>query len=244
MTTPTTETQASKKAKTGGNHANTNTKNLRSLSHGLSWALRHAAVELDLTMTPDGYVPVDEILTCSHKKLRGCTLPAIQAVVETSDKQRFKLLEKPADHGTVLCIRANQGHTMSIVDPEQLLTRLEPAELAALPVIVHGTYQAPYQQIGKTGLNCMKRHHIHCAAGMPEHNGVISGMRKSCDVCIYIDGRKCSEAGITFYKSDNGVLLTAGVDNQGTLPVEYFSHVTDREGKVLLDQRGTSIRGS
>lgn len=238
--TPTNE-PASKRGKQQG-------KNLKKLSHSLSWALRHAAVDLNLTMTPDGYAPVDEILACPNPKFQGkWTLQDVETVVETSDKQRFSLCTKPpADYGitngqdTVLCIRANQGHSVPIVDPEKLLTRLSAEELALMPVIVHGTYIDPYRtQIAQQGLKRMKRHHIHCAAGLPDADGVISGMRKSCTVNIYIDAVKCAADGIVFYKSDNGVILTAGVNNEGTLPPEYFSYVTDKEGTVLLDQRKT-----
>jgi 2'-phosphotransferase len=249
----------SKKQKTNVPGSNSGSKNLRKLSHGLSWALRHAAPELRLTMTPDGFVPVSQILESKHPKLKGWSLEDIQAVVETSDKQRFKLQDRPAadyntkslltaeaacdpQEATVLCIRANQGHTVAAVDPEKLLTRLEAAELETLPVIVHGTYTDPWtQHIRQEGLKRMKRHHIHCAVGLPTDEGVISGLRKTCDVYIYIDAVKCAADGIVFYRSDNGVLLTAGVKAEGTLPVEYLSHVTDKSGTIILDQReGTS----
>jgi 2'-phosphotransferase len=232
-------------------------KNLRKLSHGLSWALRHAAPELGLTMTSDGFVPVSEILASKHPKLKGWSLEDIQSVVETSDKQRFKLEERPAAeyktkspaaaqvgsdpqdmNDTVMCIRANQGHTVKTVDPEKLLTRLEAAELETLPVIVHGTYTDPWtQHIRQEGLKRMNRQHIHCATGLPTDDGVISGLRKSCNVYVFIDAAKCAADGIVFYRSDNGVLLTAGVNNQGDLPVKYFSHVMDKAETILLDQR-------
>ena len=65
-------------------------------------------------------------------------------------------------------------------------------------------------------------------------------MRKSCTVYIYVDAVKCADHSpdtITFYRSANGVLLTAGVNESGILPVEFFSHVTDSTGNILLDQR-------
>ena len=38
-----------------------------------------------------------------------------------------------------------------------------------------------------------------------------------------------------FYRSDNGVLLTAGVDDAGTLPTRYFREVVDASsGEVLF----------
>lgn len=210
-------------------------KRLRPLSHSLSKVLRHSALDMGFTMTPDGFVRVDEIL--KHSKFRNkYSLADIQLVVKTSDKQRFKLEERTIDgqEGTVLCIRANQGHSISLVDPNLLLCRLEPAELETIPLIVHGTYQDAWQSIQKQGLKRMTRNHIHCAPGLPAQDGVISGMRKSCDIYIYINARKCAADGVTFFRSENNVLLTAGVNEEGTLPVEYFDSVTDKFGNVLM----------
>jgi len=50
-------------------------------------------------------------------------------------------------------------------------------------------------------------------------------MRSSCDVLIYIDLEKALEDGIKFYKSENGVVLTEGVDGEGYLPNDYFRQV-------------------
>jgi 2'-phosphotransferase len=233
----------------------------RKLSHSLSWALRHEAPKLGFTMTPDGYVPVQEIIDCTHSKLKGATLEAIQQVVATNDKQRFKLQnnsrkayynhndnidvdDSDAADTTILCIRANQGHTIKTIDPHLLLRKISPEELAAIPCIVHGTYPEPYQQSIQTqGLKRMKRTHIHFASGLPDNNDhgggvIISGMRKSCQIYIYVNAKKCAADNIEFFQSDNGVLLTAGVHNQGILPSKYFSHVTDSAGTtILLDQR-------
>jgi 2'-phosphotransferase len=215
-------------------------KGLRQLSHSLSWALRHKAVELGFHMTSDGYVAVDEILNSNHSKFRGYTVTDIREVVETSDKQRYKLDERPASQfghgteGTVLCIRANQGHSIAHVDPNLLLERLSTEELARIPMIVHGTYKEAWSSIQTQGLKRMTRNHIHFASGLPKDDGVISGMRKSCEVFVYIDAKKCANDSVTFYRSDNGVLLTAGVNDEGILPVNYFSHVTDTSGTILM----------
>jgi 2'-phosphotransferase len=231
-------------------------KNLRKLSHRLSYVLRHGALDMGLEMTADGYVPVDSLLILQHPKFIGnqWTLQDIRDVVSDSDKQRFKLREKPAsDYGQatqrtverltqtttatsnmLLCIRANQGHTISFIKPELLLVRLSAEELRRIPTIVHGTYSALWPAIQISGgLSRMKRTHIHCASGLIGENGVISGMRRGCDVYIYINAEACADAGVVFYRSDNGVLLTAGIKG-GILPCKYFSHVTDAGGNEIL----------
>mmetsp|Transcript_103811 Transcript_103811/g.155434 ORF Transcript_103811/g.155434 Transcript_103811/m.155434 type:complete len:261 (+) Transcript_103811:169-951(+) len=229
-----------------GPPANKNKK----LSHALSWALRHQALNLGLTITPDGYVPVQEILDSTHPKLKGAKLEAIQECVETSDKQRFKLEHRPRyfylggdekSKETILCIRANQGHSIGIIDPNLLLTKLSPEELKKIPCIVHGTYAEPWESIAEQGLNKMNRTHIHFASGLPAEDGVISGMRQSCTICIFVDAERCAADGIEFFLSDNGVILTAGLRNEGSLPPSYFSHVINSKGKILMDNRVETV---
>ena len=124
---------------------------------------------------------------------------------------------------------------LSIIDPNLLLNQLSSQELESLSCIVHGTYDEPWKLIATQGLKKMNRTHIHFALGLPESGNVISGMRQTCTVYVYISGKKCAEDGIEFFKSDNGVILTAGID--GILPCKYFSYVTDSGGNIILDNR-------
>ncbi|KAI8145377.1 phosphotransferase KptA/Tpt1 [Fennellomyces sp. T-0311] len=190
------------------------------LSKLLSYVLRHGAVKEKLHMRPDGYVPVSDVLALA--KFKKYTRQQIDHVVETNDKQRYKLEEID----NVWMIRANQGHTVK-VNQEQLLERI----VAALPVVIHGTSLKSWQLIKDQGLSRMRRHHIHCATGLPGDTGVISGMRSSSQVYIYIDMAKAMDDGIVFYRSSNQVILTEGQD--GVLLPRYFEKVVDRQGNSL-----------
>lgn len=44
----------------------------------------------------------------------------------------------------------------------------------------------------------MKRQHIHFSKGLPGESGVISGMRKSSQVLIYINAKKAMDGLIIF----------------------------------------------
>jgi len=81
-----------------------------------------------------------------------------------------------------LYIRATQGHSIKEVETEELLTKI--VDPALYPYVIHGTYNRFWALIKKDGLKTMKRNHIHFAPGMPKDNGVISGMRGSCDIYI------------------------------------------------------------
>jgi 2'-phosphotransferase len=211
----------------------------KKLSHALSWALRHAAPDIGLTMTPAGWVPVQEIFESKHPRLKGITLQAMEEVVATSDKKRFAFDMRPCSEfskGTgdeeekILCIRASQGHSIKTIDPDLLLTKLSAEELMKLSCIVHGTNMEAWNSIAKQGLSKMARTHIHLATGLPQDNGVISGMRRTATVYVYVDPEACIRDGIEFYISDNGVVLTDGID--GSLPVKYFLRVTDSNGQM------------
>lgn len=237
----------------------------RTLSKALSWILRHAAPKLNLTMSSDGYVPLSAILSTKARNMKQYTENDIRRVVESNDKQRFRLAMKsvhyysqsPKDKinklkykftdgtGTtegeeVLCIRANQGHSIDGICSDELLTMIPSDELRDL-TIIHGTYTNAWEKkIQYEGLCKMNRNHIHFAAGLPDGDGVISGMRKSCQVHIYIDGTACADDGIEFYRSDNGVILTAGASN-GFLPCRYFRSVVDSKTQKQLWQKDGDI---
>lgn len=68
----------------------------------------------------------------------------------------------------------------------------------------------------------MKRTHIHLARGLPGEDGIISGMRKDCDLAVFIDVPKALADGIKFFWSENDVLLTEG-DAEGKIQPKYFS---------------------
>lgn len=78
----------------------------------------------------------------------------------------------------------------------------------------------------------MSRNHIHFAPGMPKEDGVISGMRRTCDVYITIDMFAAIKDGIDFYISTNNVILTEGID--GVLPAKYFKSVVSSKGVDML----------
>ncbi|KAA8915813.1 hypothetical protein TRICI_002023 [Trichomonascus ciferrii] len=99
--------------------------------------------------------------------------------------------------------------------------------------VIHGTYTEPWNQIKTKGLSVMRRNHIHLASGKFGQEGVISGMRKTADVFIYIDIPKALQEDIKFFISENGVILTPG-NSQGLLPPHLFLKVEDKKGNNLL----------
>lgn len=182
------------------------------VSRKLSSVLRHNAVSLGLQVRSDGCVSVEALLALPLMK--GVTTDQLKRVVATNNKQRF------AFDSTGDFIRANQGHSQtvaeSIADDEITRVITEP-----LPVCVHGTYRSVAHIIQKEGLSRMQRDYIHLASGLAGQ--VVSGMRASSQVLIYIDMAKAMADGIVFRESANGVILTRGLN--GVLDPKYFERV-------------------
>ncbi|MDP2435184.1 MAG: RNA 2'-phosphotransferase [archaeon] len=184
---------------------------------------------MGLPIRADGYMRVD--LLTDHLANRDrpmlCSLADFQAVTADNDKQRFKLVEE----GGVWWIRANQGHSISV--PELELTPIELVDCHRFPCVVHGTYLRSWPMIRDSGLSRMQRAHVHLAKGVPGERGVISGMRSSAEVYVYIDLPNALAAGLKFYESLNGVILSPG-NAEGVIPPAYFQSVTDQHGHDVV----------
>ena len=123
-------------------------------------------------------------------------------------------------------IRARQGHTTKVVKTEELLEKI--TDPFGFNEVVHGTYYEPMPLIMENGLNRMARNHIHFAVGMPGKNGVISGMRGTCEVVVEINMPKAmyGEHRLPFYISGNNVILSEGLAD-GSIPPQCFRTVYD-----------------
>merc|ERR1712152_54787 len=100
--------------------------------------------------------------------------------------------------------------------------------------VIHGTNFKAWNGIQQSGLSRMERNHIHFAAGEPGSEGVISGMRGSAQVYIYIDVHSAMKDGLKFFRSSNNVILSPGND-QGIIPTKYFKQVKNVKTNQLLE---------
>ncbi|GME55895.1 putative tRNA 2 -phosphotransferase 1 protein [Neofusicoccum parvum] len=160
------------------------------------------------------------------------------------------------DDASAYLIRANQGHSISSVSAATLLTPLTASTPDLPAVCVHGTTAAAWPAIlASGGLRPMGRNHVHLAAGLPagfealEEDGddgepaqpVISGMRSSSRVLVYVDLARAMAAGVVFYRSANNVILTEGDAERKVLGVEFFKRVEDRKAKAVLVRDGVLV---
>lgn len=190
------------------------------LSRALSKTLRHAAKSQNIPQDNHGWCKIEDLLNHAPYTNMSTSAEAIYSVVALDRKGRYEL---SADKQQ---IRAVQGHTVEVD------VGLIPLTSETLPeVIVHGTYRQAWDEIKISGLNKMKRQHIHMASGLPKDSEVISGMRNSSQVYIYIDGIRLLKDGIPLFIAKNGAILSPG--RYGVIEASYFSRVTDSQGNLL-----------
>ena len=229
------------------------------VSKKMSWLLRHGAEEEGLQFLEGGFLNLSDVLANRKFRSMKVTFAEVQAVVAADEKQRYTMLpakaeadansDKPAD----FLIRANQGHSVKM-ESEGLLKPVTKENMPASAV--HGTTHAAWGLIvASGGLKAMGRNHVHFASGLPagfkslaeegESAGdaapVISGMRKTSTILIFLDLAKAMDAGLVFGMSDNGVVLTEG-NKDGLVPLEYFQRVEDRTGLGVLVQDGKIVK--
>lgn len=147
--------------------------------------------------------------------------------------------------------------------PPPLLRPVAPGDADVPRWVVHGTSARAWEEIRRSGgLRRMGRLHVHFAAGLPagfepveplggegeadgerggegegerERPPVISGMRNSATVLVYLDVRRALEAGLPLWRSANGVVLSEGMAWEGVqgevVPLELVMRVEVRGGR-------------
>lgn len=206
------------------------------ISKALCALLRHAIVREGIAMRKDGTVALKDALAFLNKR-RPVSEALLYEVVSTDDKGRFSILR---DEIGELWIRANQGHTGDVaaaIDPAALLTPLTDPNLLAREGVdgcfaYHGTFKEKIPLIRASGgLSRMKRQMIHMAPPLTSDwaSTITPGIRRGANALVRVDVAKAMAAGIPFYLSTNGVIMSPGLtddrDGQanGKIPLRFLS---------------------
>ena len=153
--------------------------------------------------------------------------------MEADKKTRFQVMTE----GGAVWIRANQGHSITTVQENALLTEItDPSEV---PICLHGTYLEAWELVKRSHLDRMERTHIQMAVGLPGDPDVKSGIRQSIEVLIYVDVAAGMAAGLRFFRSANNVVCC-----RGPIPPSCFAHVALREDGSTLMQPSFQRTGS
>ncbi|MEX3017916.1 RNA 2'-phosphotransferase [Gymnodinialimonas hymeniacidonis] len=162
---------------------------LAKISKFLSFVLRHKPDAIGLSLDPEGWADIDELLQKADIEI---TRAQLESVVKTNDKKRFAV----SDDG--LSIRANQGHSIEVN------LGLEPVEPP--DVLYHGTATRFLEQIKAEGLLPRSRQFVHLSPDVATATSV--GKRHGKVVVLTVQARALHDQGHAFYRAENGVWLT------------------------------------
>lgn len=173
-------------------------KRLESSSKFLSLVLRHQPEAIGLTLDAQGWADIDTLVRLANAQGTALTRAGVEDIVASSDKQRFAI------DPTGQRIRANQGHSVAVD------LQLTPAE--APDTLFHGTATRFLPSITEKGLIPGARQHVHLSADATTATAV--GGRHGKPVVLTVRAADMQRDGHVFYRSANGVWLTASVPAQ------------------------------
>lgn len=164
------------------------------LSKTISHALRHAPAAYGLTLDPQGWVRIADLLAALKERGMPADEQLLHDILAQSEKKRFEMVEGK--------IRAFYGHSTEEKIVKQVV---EPPE-----ILYHGTVAGNLESILEKGLLPMGRQYVHLSAD--EKTAKMVGSRHAGAVVILqVQARAAYQAGIAFYQEKNGVWLSDAV---------------------------------
>jgi putative RNA 2'-phosphotransferase len=172
------------------------------LSKLLALLLRHRAGEHGLTLDPEGFVPLDQVLAAINHKGGWDWVRAehVEEVIARQEKRRYEIVDGD--------IRAVYGHTLA--------TAISYPAVAPPDVLLHGTARRFVDAIRREGLRPMRRQYVHLTDDPALAQ--LTGRRRDLQPAILrIDAARAYAEGVVFFRADNGVFLAEAV------PAEYIA---------------------
>ena len=163
----------------------------------LSLILRHKPEAAGITLDEHGWADVEKLIE-GIRKSRPFDREMLEEIVRSDEKGRYSFSEDRT------LIRANQGHSIPI-DVE--LPVVDPPEY-----IYHGTGEKSVASIDALGLLPRTRLYVHLSGDIETARKV--GSRHGKPVIYTVLSGEMARAGVTFYRSVNGIWLVKAVPPQ------------------------------
>ena len=163
------------------------------LSRFFSLVLRHQPDSIGLVLDAQGWASIEDLIRKGNLRGRSFDRKDVLRIVETNDKKRFVV--SPDGQR----IRAAQGHSIDIdlgLEPQQ-----PPDQL------FHGTAERFLESVLANGLHAGSRQHVHLS--LDEETARTVGSRHGNPVVLTVQTGLMHEEGHEFFRSENGVWLTA-----------------------------------
>ena len=161
----------------------------------MSYVLRHKPDAIGITLDPNGWAGVDDLLAAFQRDGKRYTREVIDRAVAENDKQRFEFSED----GTR--IRARQGHSVKVD------LGYEPA--VPPDVLFHGTATRNLDSVREKGLLKMNRHHVHLSTSKETMLAV--AQRHGKPVILEVEAKRMHADGFEFFVTENDVWLVDAV---------------------------------
>lgn len=173
--------------------------NYKELSKTISHALRHEPEKYGLTISDNGWVEINELITgikSYNTRFHQLKKEDIEKVVDLFEKKRHEIEESK--------IRALYGHSRNIE------IEMEVAEPPS--ILYHGTIESNVTRILDEGIQKMGRSYVHLASSI-EQAEIVAKRRKGEVAIFEIQAKEASKNGVNFYQ-ESGVWLCKEVSNQ------------------------------
>ncbi len=172
------------------------------LSKLLALLLRHQADAHGLSLDPEGFVPLDELLAAINRQSKWDWVRAehVEQVIAQQEKRRYEIVDGD--------IRAIYGHSLA--------TAISYPAVEPPDVLLHGTARRFVDTILREGLRPMNRQYVHLTDD-PALAQLTGRRRDAKPAILRIEARRAHVAGIAFFQADNGVFLAKQV------PAEYIA---------------------
>ncbi len=171
----------------------------KEISQYISLILRHKPEIIGITLDEHGWANVTELIGGVNKTYP-LNMEALEEIVSTDEKKRYSF----NDDKTL--IRANQGHSIQV--------DVELQEVVPPKYLYHGTGKKYVNSIDKHGLLPKSRLYVHLCEDID--TAIKVGSRHGQPIVYRVLAGLMFNAGMSFYKSANGVWLAKRV------PTEYF----------------------
>jgi len=169
------------------------------ISKNMSYMLRHAPQKFGLLLDPEGFAPIDNVLTALSKKFKELSRSDLMEVVAKCPKGRFEVVGDE--------IRACYGHSLPV--------RIEYEPVEPPEVLYHGTARKFLDKILSEGLMPMDRQYVHLTVDEDFAREV--GRRRDREPAILmVEALRAHKAGIKFYKANENFYLA------DIVPSEYL----------------------
>jgi len=180
---------------------------IKQVSKSMSYVLRHKPDAIGITLDPNGWVGVQQLLDAFNDNGKPFTRAILERAVRENDKQRFEFSEDGER------IRARQGHSIAVE------LGYEPA--APPDVLFHGTARHNLGAIREKGLLKMNRHHVHLSTSRQTMLAV--AQRHGKPVILEVDAKRMHAEGHAFYVTGNDVWLVESVAPRFLLNLDTLS---------------------